>query len=301
MGKAINLKMFWSWEGDRGMKKYWVVVSIFCLAFGSVSADAGELSQTELSQTELSQTELSETEYQEMIQERVEGEGYDSPKEAVAALVRGLQNQSVDEMMASFAVESYVENFSLEQMIEVTGVYMTESGWFPGGSDLAMQLNREKRKTEISRQLSTQYENLVQAQYIESEENIFRYEDGEETVSEFIETLFPYNFEELVIETDGVCIDPSFLIGSYASETMKKNTQRQLEYLNGDDIESVLPLIRVNGKTYLACIDTILYGDKWYVLELNGTMGSMMGLSEKYGGLLPVDDILLGFMGEMLR
>ena len=37
-------------------------------------------------------------------------------------------------------------------------------------------------------------------------------------------------------------------------------------------------------------MDVVLYGDKWYICNLSGTIGAVMGISRKNAGLYLMED-----------
>ena len=56
---------------------------------------------------------------------KTEGDGFDSPEDAAKAYLEGLRDLDIPRMMSAFAVESYVENFNFEALLNMLRVYMT--------------------------------------------------------------------------------------------------------------------------------------------------------------------------------
>lgn len=229
----------------------------------------------------------------------VEGEGYDSPKEAALAYVEALKEGDVEKMISTFAVESYVANMDLEGWIEKAGGYSsTLQPGFWSIDDYTESVNILRRKNQLVNGIYYQYMMLSELGF---EDEAFTYpisvqrmEAGEyeefDSVEEFYDALMDPDWMEKLSEMEiGDVLTAEDLedeLGeNFFSEHNKAYNERTFEILNADDYAMLAVEIELDGEEYYQCLNMICYDGKWYNCFFSGTIGQFFGTSPLGAGL----------------
>ena len=88
---------------------------------------------------------------------RFEGEGYESPEEAVAAYLQAKKNGDAAGMLATFAIETYVENVDAQASLWRVRAFMPGNSALPLGGDHQLQMAAAKRYAELANTLYYQW------------------------------------------------------------------------------------------------------------------------------------------------
>ena len=75
----------------------------------------------------------------------------------------------------------------------------------------------------------------------------------------------------------GDFLEPQEVSDYYNSENNLNNLKRQEEYYGADEIQPMAVEVNIEGKEYLFCPNTVRYGEKWYILDLNGMLAIILG------------------------
>lgn len=224
---------------------------------------------------------------------KMEGSGYNTPQEAAEAYIQGLIDNDVNEVIASCAIESYIERFDLSTMIERMGViYMTMAdGIVPSTGEFTDALNLEMRRSAITRNLRYQYLVFSHADSLVRGDQIKYEKDGD--IVKFMKEVFP---DDGTIPTQisftGNYIDPDDLTdGRYSNERGVENHKKQNACYNVDGYECLAPVIEVAGEEYILCLELGQYGDRWYVLFPGGYLGALLAITSYSAGVCPVAEL----------
>jgi hypothetical protein len=78
--------------------------------------------------------------------------GFDTPEDAVWEYVDGLKNADLDRMIGAFAIETYIENASLEKSLERVRAYLFFSSDInmPNSNEFVTALNIENRRKSVN-------------------------------------------------------------------------------------------------------------------------------------------------------
>ena len=224
----------------------------------------------------------------------LESSGYATPEDAVTAYIDGLAKNNIDEMVSSFAVETYIENFNLAAYVERLGAYITSLGFIPSISEYADNLNLEKRKANIIDAIRYQYMTIIEAACVTGDTNgsPMQFDSSAMTGSEFLENIFPISDEEILsnVKFDGRFINPELLEENYGSQRNSNYLKDQANIAGAEEIESLAAYLEIGDVPYLLCADTVRYGDIWYVLNLGGCIGNLLRCDVYNGGMIKIED-----------
>lgn len=226
---------------------------------------------------------------------KIEGEGFSTPEEAVIAYLEAFRAGDVDKMLATFAVETYVENFDFNYMLENTGSYnfSNEEQVVPTSNEFTKEINCFRRSSLLTQEMFMQY--LYVTNF---ENNCQAYKEVIPIMSEKIysdeenEWLERFNSPKAssVLNSIQICnflsaeeLKERFYFTSFARNydailTHGNASKKQSRY-RMDEIEELCIEISVDNKRYMVCMELYRYGKKWY----NGNFGGDIYTCMRHG------------------
>ena len=228
----------------------------------------------------------------------VEGEGYESAEEAVTAYLNYLKEGNLEGVISTFAVESYVDNYDMDEYFEymqqfnpfiANGGQMTTGFYFD--SDMARDLNIESRRAYILYNLHKQ---LMQ---------IISHETDEEEIVETISDGRLYTFDEDSCKSvmKFLSTDPeldSIDIGNFLEhedfglpDDGIKRTMKSLKKRWGADVEQVIVELEIADEDYTLFMLCVCYDGKWYIAEFNNPTALALGTKPNDRGLVHEDEL----------
>lgn len=229
----------------------------------------------------------------------IEGTGYDTPEEAAEAYLEALKNQDLDAMVATFAVESYVDNFDYEAYLNRLQAYSPGyrfSFSYPNNSEYIRQMNIATRVSLITQIIDLQY-TVFNLPEVMTQGITIPLSDEEEVknfIAEYEKATENYVFEDLKIT--GTLAPEEFLeayaedlVELYASDRYKEimDNRAIVLGLDGEDVANVVITFEANGQNWIFYPQLAKYEDKWYMESFVGNFGSLLGLNQYTGGIFP--------------
>lgn len=201
--------------------------------------------------------------------QRLEGNGFSSPEDAITAYVEALQDGDIGKMVSTFAIESYAEGFDFEAYLRVypsiqlhaIGVPLPNSGAYQE------QLNAYARYATIASDIRLGYLALIDIDYLP----IYHVRPGDEMDAEIealTEELSGNNFDKELSQME---------IGDILTEeeldANKKVVAHQFDnyfaYLDVDDLQEVAIEVEFDGKDFILYMLTAEIDGRWYNLTTN--------------------------------
>jgi hypothetical protein len=255
----------------------------------------------------------------------IEGPGFATPEEAAKAYLTGLRDQDIDAMISAFAVETYVEHYDFDAMVERLQAYMINYELpYPNTSDYTRQLNVESRRSRIVSQISIQYlyfnapdalnngapvtlsdpdtlSDFVKDFKRDTEDSIFDDltitaalsseglpDDPEDALEALLERLPKDVREDLLDEISED--DLEYMLDIYLSKQNQKNIEKQAETFGAEfeDVANVAVIFKADGDTWIFCPQAVRYGGRWYLQSLQGNVAIIAGMSTYMGGIAPI-------------
>ncbi len=231
-----------------------------------------------------------------------EGPGFDSAEAAAEAFAKAYSEKDIDGMYKACAIESYVEHYDLEGLIEHVQSYLPNKFYLYGKSDATAALNARLRETELTRNFYNLFETPVwnhsdladqRGMVISLEKTGMKEITG---LLEGVDAIDRIKVKE--VETVSTFCDETgqqALKENYFRDGNKKNMSAWERIYDGK-IEDLAVLMEIDGDRYYLFLQTISYdGKKWYVLNTHGTLASILGLDVYSGGLCPASELREGF------
>lgn len=234
----------------------------------------------------------------------LEGNGYDTPEEAVIAYTEFLKEGDIDGIISTFAVESYIENYDVEEHLEYRNSLLLMTGnefsrWQPVTCDSEQSriVNLEGRRSYISNQVFLEYLQSDLNNIDEDTYSVLKSGINNPTVlnNDFsIDDAMSFldndpKFNTLVVgdtlENADIWDDPSGMTEDYK--------KRYKKILGAEDIESVCLSVEIDGEDYVLFMEAVCYNGKWYNLKMNNLISLYLGVDNISGGLKRSDELNL--------
>lgn len=212
-----------------------------------------------------------------------EGSGYDSPEDAVMAYIEALNRGDVDDMIATFAMESFADHCDTDayllrmQQINPTAIYGV-----PVNGAYSRSLLINARRAQLSNALMQQYMEVSAAlngYVVDLKDGASRAEmEGR------FENSAANAWEGRVQFVQW--INPGLLDEKMANAMNLTNSALQTAYYGADDIDWKIAHLTLNGAQALLLMQCVKYGDRWYNAELSGMPGMILGLPYNSAGMV---------------
>ena len=222
-----------------------------------------------------------------------EGEGFNSPYDAVCCYFEGLKNNNMQQMLQAFAWETQASNYSLKDYLlwmrslnfsspirmQATNAFMTDMNLG------ALRYLQSKRIYSSIRNYmlkdAMQYKDLLDGYRINLQ--------TEEEIDAFIDAFNNGRINNLKDLHNIRTIDPATIIKHYDIDSVRKQLEKYKHIYGADEIKESLAIASLNGETLV--FDPILarYGDKWYIVALNGIAFSILGIDINHQAFMTLD------------
>ena len=225
---------------------------------------------------------------------RIEGPGFDSAKEAVEAYLEALSNADLDAMIATFAIESFVENYDLAAMIERIRSYsaFTMQQALPTSDDFHIGFNIEKRRGDVAQNIKMQYMSLFMPEAVNGGLPLRMQSSEPREVNQLIRMMSnPSYFASLRNMELIEFVSPEWFSDRYMHETNQENIDRNRQLIGADEIEHVVARVRIDRQVYFFNFETVRYGERWYINFLGGNVAILLNACIFSGGVILEDDL----------
>ena len=218
-----------------------------------------------------------------------EGDGFDSPEDAVKAYLEGLRDGDLRRMISAFAIESYAENFNLEAFLK-RYTYIPGMEIEPGANEFVASLNVLNRRRNVTEMIMNQYLYLCGLGSDSSTNRMGinrvrgRSMKDEADVSEFVGQFNKYlNEPEFnAIKITGFSTANNEGLPGYILEDLQSGIEFAAEFMGANRIVSGAVAFSLDEKEFLMYCDAVEYGGKWYLARLGGVRGILLVNSRIY-------------------
>lgn len=216
---------------------------------------------------------------------KLEGNGFSSPEAAITAYAEALRDGNLDRMLATFALESYVEAFDMETFIARIGSYSFNSFdvALPNNNDYQERINYYSRLATITKQIKNGYYTLAGVD-LSKPVITFPRDNQSEEIQAFLQDIGDPDFERKLtyIKIGNVLTVDDFDVNSKYDEYLAKN----YSYLDVEKLCDVAIEITFDGEQYYLFMLTAKIGGKWYNIVPGGMLSTMIGLDPNMGGIM---------------
>ena len=272
---------------ERPPKKAFPIKIVLCIALAlSVVANIVLLLSPSLfaQQTPPPQLDGGDSSAPEATPHLLEGDGFSSPEAAIIAYVEAFKSGDVDKMISTYAVESYVECFDLEDFWRKTlTFYQTGAGVIlPNNGTYKPQLNKYSRLSILNSEMRYGYFALIG---FDASKPVRIYRDTqEEQIADLMTELTASGFEEKLsrIKIGKILTTSDFNYNKEAYDGVLQS----YSYLKFDDLQDIAIEIEFDGEEYYLFMLTAKINGKWYNITTASPLAFSQGLDSLSGGIL---------------
>lgn len=222
----------------------------------------------------------------------VEGDGFDTPEEAVEAFLDGFVSNDIRMMLSACAIESFVDCYRYDLAVKRFGgitPYIGD-GFIPVRSNYSYDLDMEIRRTALTRQFHYSYLTMI-GSVLMDEQHI--YYDPEQEVDALISEIYTDDTAIVSdIHFDSFYMDPDTVTdGRISNDYFAGNVEKAQNIYGVEELVCLLPIVDIAGEEYYYPFDVGLYGDRWRIITPGGQLGSILGISAYNGGLIKISEI----------
>lgn len=218
---------------------------------------------------------------------RVEGEGFDTPQQAAANYLEGFKAHDMEQMISTFAVESYAEHYNMQAELEwmQSYIFTQEDVSLPPVNDFVKDMINYERKAQMIADILAQGNAL----YLLDE----YYRNDSDVAQEYE----PFDWEEL---TEKIDLDSIQILGylpleslsdSVATEYLTKTQSRNAEIYGADETENCVIVYEYDGDKYCLFMETVKYNGKWYNYKIGDQVSGVLGIYTEYAGAGPLEAV----------
>ena len=223
---------------------------------------------------------------------RVEGNGFDTPEEAVEAYIKALNNGDIDGMISTFAIESYVDNFDTKAHIERNGAFVPNMPFscayeLSDGSDFDRDIRINVRRASIIYQLYR----MIGQQIVHHNSQVVGPLEGKD-LDDFMKKIEKSDFLNDWKEMELIeFVEPEDVCELFSSDKNQEHLEAQTKPYCCEEIAEVCALVELDGEEYYQFAQCGMYDGKWYIITPISYVASLEGLSVDYWGLAPASEI----------
>lgn len=216
----------------------------------------------------------------------IEGEGFDSPEDAIRTYIESYGKTDISELYKCFAIESSVNNLTVENLLDYSEFYSYYSpAKLPIYGDESRRIAIEYRKSEVNKIIFSHYRVLMG--WSENTKSL-TIPLGEKSVQELIDENMPNN--EYCI-SDGLVIDrilsgKDFQLEAYNSEHIREMREKMRLRNGAEEIQDVAVIFHTKQGYYIWISGASKYNGKWYLDNNAANLYLVIGLNTDDSGMV---------------
>lgn len=236
-----------------------------------------------------------------LVAQTFEGKGAKSPEEAVTEYLNALKSCDYEKMISCYAVESYVENYDIEQHVLKLNCATPGMKMIYPKDNLLKQLAVYEVIDSITKTIKNQIWNLSQCDFLKDVKTLPVNDDIENVMKKMLPSdsekkLSSIKFSNEFVSKENVLAywmweedydeaDHEDAIKEIIERT--KPQQDKLKKIYGcKKIEDVTAVFYIEENKYYLFAETIKYGNKWYISPNQGILASIAGINLGYGCII---------------
>ena len=222
---------------------------------------------------------------------KFEGPGFDTPEMAITAYVKALKSMDLRRIWSTFAIESYVEQYNLEEYLNWLNAYGTTFPQLTSPSnEFSYSGNIQKRLNDVSSSQQYMINALISGMYI-SFSSGYTQGDGNIpeglNISQFISFLDKYmatiqrQLEHMavveIVLPDGLAelarrYGMDEMYERYSDERTQNSIEQKRVISGADEIMEVIVVLDIDNAQYILSPTVARYDDKWFMLYRNSSI-----------------------------
>lgn len=229
---------------------------------------------------------------------RYEGDGFDTPEDAVICYMNGLKNLDFEQMLSAFAWETLASHYSAEELAKRMKAYNPVTpARMPGFNEFMVTANLHSLRANESRMIYSALEAYIMGEEFPNGMAIALKEDAD--VDAFLKKFDNGKLEELSGMGEILFLTPDMVTKSKFSMEQNQNTLlKQTAQFGADELVNVVATAAV-GKGVIVCMPTVArYGDRWYMVSVGSLLQNILGIDVNHQAFFYTEDALEMLFGR---
>lgn len=230
-----------------------------------------------------------------------EGKGFSTPAEAVNCYFDGLKNGNVQQMLQAFTWETQADRYSLKDYASrMLMINMNAPVRMQYDNAFMTELNLGSLRYYQSKKIYA----AIRQYILEDEEKAQDLTTGyrvdlreEEEIDAFVKCFDNSKADKLKRLGNVRLMDPGSLIERYNTDSVQNRLESYKNIYGADEIMETLAVADLEGETLVFNPVLIRYGDRWYIVTLEGSAFFILNIDSTRQALLhikgPAESLLL--------
>ena len=221
-----------------------------------------------------------------------EGEGFDTPEEALACYMAGYKYLDFEQILSAYAWETQIEHYKPEENYKYRKAY---SNYFtvriPPNDKFAKAANINMIRAAETKGIYNSLETYILEGEIQLGTTVPLMNEDE--IEAFMDKYNNGKLEKLTHMTNVRFISPDVVTGMrFSDERNRKNFDKSNACYGADEVVNIVGLADVDDETFYCCPTIARYGTKWYVVTITSMTSNMLGLVSDYHGFVCKENLL---------
>ena len=217
---------------------------------------------------------------------KYEGEGFDTPEEALTCYMEGLKKLDFEQMLNAFAWETQIKHYNFKAFFErIRAYHYTMRPRIPSVNDFMFSANvnviRFNQADLIYRSLE-QYI-LGDDSPIKQPTGTITFQKDSDDVTIFLQKFENGRLEKLTKMSNIRFLSPDDITeGKFSNGKNPENFIRQTSCYGADEAVNLVGVANVGDETLFCCPTICRYGNKWYLVSVSSMTSNILGVSNDY-------------------
>lgn len=208
--------------------------------------------------------------------------------EAMSRYLYSFALGDIDAATDAFAIDEFVDSFDFTAFLQRLQSYTPQNIPLPTDNPLNRHFNVLWRRGAIGGALLNQYFTIAKPELDRAMVVVL---EGDEAVAGFVDDLSASMVVDAVAGlADHEIVDLAELSPELAAESANalENLPRR-EIVGADELVGVVARTTAGNRELLIVADAVRYGDAWYLDELGGHLGALIGLPFQFAGVVDAE------------
>ncbi len=211
-----------------------------------------------------------------------EGEGFDTPEEALTCYMEGFKNLNFEQILSAFAWETQMEHYDIKAYFERIRVYgISIHLRMPSVNDFMFSVNVNMLRSYQTDLIYQSLEQFILGDDAPSESptGMITFQKDTDDVDVFLQKFDNGKLEKLTQMTNIRFLSPDDVTdGKFSLDRNAENFIKQTACYGADEAVNLVGVANIGDEMFF-CIPTICrYGDKWYLVSVSSMTSSFLGL-----------------------
>ena len=214
---------------------------------------------------------------------KYEGEGFDTPEEALTCYMEGLKNLNFEQMLSAFAWETQIEHYDFKGYFERLRAYQPSMRpRMPSVNEFMFSANVNSLRSYQTDLIYNSIEKYILGEDAPNGMPITFQKDSDEATV-FLKKFDNGNLEKLTQMSNIRFLSPDDVTdGKFSSGNNLDFFIRSTVVYGADEAVNLVGLADVGNETLYCCPTICRYGDRWYLVSVSSSTSNILGISIFY-------------------